>query len=152
MKHEDIRGAIVQILQESDPPTPPSALSEPGITAIKPETAADIIRSTIWPDIYKALQTQKPQMQLPDIKKVAGGKVFTVEFIKRSDNSKRVMNARLGVKSYLHGGNLTYNPAEKKLIPVFDIQKRKYRMISIPSISRLSIGGVTYTVNSSNKL
>lgn len=73
------------------------------------------------------------------------GKFFTVTFTKK-DGSKRVMNARLGVKAYLKGGELPYNPEDKGLLPVFDVQKREYRMININTISNLKIGSNDYEV------
>lgn len=73
------------------------------------------------------------------------GKFFTVTFTKK-DGSKRVMNARLGVKAYLKGGDLPYNPEDKGLIPVFDVQKKEYRMVNINTISHLKIGNNDYDV------
>ena len=74
------------------------------------------------------------------------GRVFTVTFIKRSNGQKRVMNARLGVKAYLRGGVLPYDPNTKGLIPCYDIQKKDYTMINIPGIVNLKTGGVEYNV------
>lgn len=73
------------------------------------------------------------------------GKFFTVTFIKK-DGTERVMNARLGVKAYLRGGELPYNPEAKGLIPVYDMQKRDYRMINVNTIKKLVIGNNTYDV------
>lgn len=73
------------------------------------------------------------------------GKIFTCIFQKK-DGSMRTMNARLGVKAYLHGGVLPYNPNEKRLIPVFDIQKREYRMINIDGIKEVRINNFIFKV------
>jgi hypothetical protein len=73
------------------------------------------------------------------------GKFFTVTFTKK-DGTTRVMNARLGVKAYLKGGELPYDPIAKGLIPVFDIPKRAYRMVNINTISKLKIGNNSYNV------
>jgi hypothetical protein len=56
------------------------------------------------------------------------------------------MNARLGVKAYLRGGVLPYDPNTKGLIPCYDIQKKDYTMINIPGIVNLKTGGVEYNV------
>jgi hypothetical protein len=72
------------------------------------------------------------------------GKIFTVVFTKRGDGSERVLNGRLGVKRYLKGGSLPFDPFEKGLIPVYDIQKKDYRMIPIDSMKYLKIGGQLY--------
>jgi hypothetical protein len=81
--------------------------------------------------------------------KATKGRFFTVSFIKRTDGTKRVMNARLGVKAYLKGGELPYNPNSKGthgLIPVFDIPKKAYRMINVDTITKLKIGNNEYQV------
>ena len=51
------------------------------------------------------------------------GKIFTATFYKK-DHTSRTMNCRLHVKKHLHGGTLKYNPKEKGLIPVYDLQKK----------------------------
>ena len=73
------------------------------------------------------------------------GKFFTVTFTKK-DGSERVMNARLGVKAYLKGGDLPYNPDENGLIPVYDMKNGGYRMINTSTINKLKIGNSEYTV------
>jgi hypothetical protein len=73
------------------------------------------------------------------------GKFFTVTF-KKKDGSERIMNARLGVKAYLKGGELSYNPDEKGLIPVYDMKNGGYRMVNVSTISKLKIGNSDYTV------
>lgn len=58
----------------------------------------------------------------------AGGRWFSVEFIKR-DGSLRKMVCRSGVTSHLKGGKLAYDPEKYNLMTVFDAQKRDYRMV-----------------------
>ena len=82
--------------------------------------------------------------------KATKGKFFTVTFTK-NDGSTRTMNARLGVKMYLKGGSLPYDPESKGLIPVWDpvAQKEKgngYRQIRISTITKLKIGNSIYNV------
>jgi hypothetical protein len=72
------------------------------------------------------------------------GKTFNVGFIKRSTGELREMNARLGVKKHLKGGDLPYDPFEKDLLPVFDMQKRGYRSISLDTIKYIKFAGETY--------
>ena len=74
------------------------------------------------------------------------GKMFTVTFIKKSNGQKRTMNARLGVRAYLRGGVLPYDPNTKGLIPCYDVQTEDYRMINIQGIVNLKTGGVEYNV------
>ena len=73
------------------------------------------------------------------------GKFFTATFIKK-DGTTRVMNARLGVKAYLKGGELPYDPESKGLIPVFDVKTGDYRMININTLTNLKIGSNTYSI------
>ena len=93
------------------------------------------------------------KLQLVDIIQLikgTKGAFFTVKFIKK-DGTERVMNCRLGVKKYLKGGELPYDPVAKGLIPVWDpIAAKKqdgsegYRTISINTISSAKIGGKEY--------
>jgi hypothetical protein len=73
------------------------------------------------------------------------GKFFTVTFTKK-DGTTRVMNARLGVKAYLKGGELPYDPDAKGLIPVYDVKTRDYRMVNVNTITKLKIGNNEYQV------
>jgi len=75
------------------------------------------------------------------------GKVFGVTFIKK-DGSRREMSCRLGVKSHLAGGELKYDPFERGLIPVYDMNKG-YRMVNLNTLQRISINGQTYNVSQS---
>ena len=79
---------------------------------------------------------------------VADGKIFTVEFIKK-DGTLRKMNARLGVKKYVKGVGLAFNPTERNLLPVFDMQKEAYRMINASTIQKIKIGGKEIVLESS---
>jgi hypothetical protein len=73
------------------------------------------------------------------------GKFFTVTFIKK-DGSERVMNARLGVKKYLKGGTLKYNPEDFNYITVYDMGAKDYRTVNANTIQKLKIGKNEYTV------
>jgi hypothetical protein len=73
------------------------------------------------------------------------GKFFTVTFIKK-DGSERVMNARLGVKKYLKGGTLAYDPAEFNYITVYDMGSKGYRMVNANTIKNLKIGKNEYVI------
>lgn len=77
--------------------------------------------------------------------KETNGKFFTVTFIKK-DGTERTMNARLGVKVYLRGGQLAYDAEEKGLIPVYDVKTKGYRMVNVSTITNLKIGKNEYTV------
>ena len=73
------------------------------------------------------------------------GHVFSVVFLKK-DGSIRKMQCRFGVKKHLKGGKLAFNPLERNLLVVFDMQKEAYRMINLETISNINMKGVEYNV------
>lgn len=74
------------------------------------------------------------------------GRIFSVVFYKRTDNSRREMVCRGKVYAGVLGVGLKYDPADHELISVFDMQKRAFRMISADTIETLKINGLTFTV------
>jgi hypothetical protein len=56
------------------------------------------------------------------------------------------MNARLGVKKYLKGGTLAYDPAEFNYITVYDMGSKGYRMVNANTIKNLKIGKNEYVI------
>ena len=93
-------------------------------------------------------ETPQGSISRPEAKQMikdTKGKFFTVTFTKK-DGTTRVMNARLGVKVYLKGGELPYDSEAKGLIPVYDVKTKDYRMVNINSITYLKIGNNTYEV------
>lgn len=77
------------------------------------------------------------------IKNLAGGTIFSCDFIKK-DGSARTMTCRLGVKKHLRGGELPFDPVEKGLLPVFDMQKQDYRMINLKTVTEIRVAGKVY--------
>ena len=76
---------------------------------------------------------------LAEIQK-AENTIFSVEFIKK-DGTVRTMVARLHVKKGVKGTGMAYNPIEKGLIPVWDMQKNGFRMINLKTVTKLQIKG-----------
>ncbi len=76
---------------------------------------------------------------LSEIQK-AENTIFSVEFIKK-DGTVRTMVARLHVKKGVKGTGMAYNPIEKGLIPVWDMQKNGFRMINLKTVTKLQIKG-----------
>jgi hypothetical protein len=131
------------------------------ITEQDPNTEPELsIGDKIEPEAEPTPEPDRPESTLPkeqplqNISKLEAaqkiretkGKMFTVTFIKKSNGQKRTMNARLGVKAYLRGGVLPYDPNAKGLIPCYDVQTKDYRMINIQGIVNLKTGGVEYNV------
>ena len=90
------------------------------------------------------------------IEKTATGKIFTVEFYKRGDGSLRVMNCRRNVQKGVKGVGLKFDPKEKDLLVVFDMQKvvkhtdgsedtkGAFRMINLSDLKSLKLEGASY--------
>ena len=84
------------------------------------------------------------------------GKVFTVNFVKRTTGEVRKMNARTRVRNYVTGEGMKYNPISKNLITVFDMaiaktlpkdQRHKaYRHINIDGLKTLLTNRKTYEI------
>lgn len=70
------------------------------------------------------------------------GKIFHVVFTKK-DGSERKMTCRLNVQKHLKGGKLSFDPAKKGLIGVFDMHNG-YRFINLNKIKSLTINKVKY--------
>lgn len=78
--------------------------------------------------------------KIQEIRSKAEDTFFSVHFIKK-DGSLRKMVARLNVKKGVKGIGMAYNPTEKGLLCVFDVQKQAFRMINIRTIRYLNIKG-----------
>jgi ribosomal protein S8E len=75
-------------------------------------------------------------MEIKEVIDMMGDKIFTVTFIKK-DGTVRVMNARRGVTKGVKGVGMSYNPSEKQLITVYDMQKGAFRMVNANTITEL---------------
>ncbi len=69
------------------------------------------------------------------------GKIFRVEFIKRTTGERRVMLCRLGVTKGVTGKGLKFDPAKKALMTVWDMQKQEWRMINLATVVSLKVAG-----------
>lgn len=75
-----------------------------------------------------------------------GNTIFSVIFVKRTNNEVRPMTCRFNVKKYLAGGELAYKPKDYNLIGVFDMQKTEYRMINLDTLMVLKLENETYHI------
>lgn len=90
------------------------------------------------------------------IEKTSKGQIFTVEFYKRSTGELRVMNCRRGVTKGVTGKGLKFDPKEKDLLVVYDMQKivkhtdgtedtkGAFRMINLSDLKALRMDGASY--------
>ena len=135
-RFQKLAGILVEAIEPPKPEeeTPEEAPEQEPEQAPTPETPSSTISRD---EAKKLIQATK-------------GKFLTVTFTKK-DGTTRVMNCRLGVKAYLKGGTLAYNPNDFNLIPVWDPQAHRvtgngYRMISVNTITALKIGANEYKV------
>lgn len=80
-----------------------------------------------------------------------GGKIFNIEFIKRTTGEHRSMTCRLGVKKGVTGKGMSFKPDEKNLLCVFDMQKDAFRMINLESLIFLKALGKTFSWNTNHE-
>lgn len=80
------------------------------------------------------------------VQQVQDGRIFTVEFIKRTNGEHRVMNCRTGVTAGTVGGSLPYDPAERELLPVYDL-KAGFRNVNLRDLVALRLGGQSFRWN-----
>lgn len=73
------------------------------------------------------------------------GEFFTV-VVRKKDGTLRTMNCRTGVKKYLSGGKLAYDPSKVLNVPVYSLDAKGYRTVKCSSIQSLSLSGDTYEV------
>lgn len=69
--------------------------------------------------------------------------IFSVDFTKKNGES-RTIQCRLGVKKGTNGKGLNFDPIEKGLLPVYDMQKQGFRMITLSTVTELRAGGQVY--------
>lgn len=80
-----------------------------------------------------------------------GDTIFTVTFVKK-DGTLRVMNARLGVKKYIRGGNEIANAkrkttlTENNMLSVYDIKEKDYRTINLNTVVSITARGITLQI------
>lgn len=80
-------------------------------------------------------------MNKEDFKNKVKGRFFKAKFIKK-DGTIREMTARFGVKRYLKGVGLKYNPENNNNIIVFDVKLKEYRTINLDRLIYLKSGDI----------
>lgn len=87
-----------------------------------------------------------PTVAMGKIISYNSGRIFSVKFTKK-DGSERKMVCRKGVKKGLSGFGAKYNPVERGLLAVYDVQKRAYRSLNFDTLQEFKMGGVSYKIN-----
>lgn len=79
------------------------------------------------------------------IRELAGNTIFSVKFVKRTNGELRTMVCRLNCNKDVNGKGSAYDPIEKGLLRVWDIQKSGWRMIPLDAIQQIKMHGQTYS-------
>ena len=81
------------------------------------------------------------------ISQLADGTIFSVMFVKRTTGERREMLCRLGVRKGIKGDSglgRAYDPLDKGLLTVYDMQRFSWRSIPVEGIEWLKIKGEVY--------
>lgn len=73
------------------------------------------------------------------------GLFVSVDF-KKLNGETRTLTGRLGVKSYLSGGQNKVESSDRPYLTMFDIQLRQYRTVNLSSVSEIRAEGKVYRV------
>lgn len=68
------------------------------------------------------------------------GSFFSATNVKKNGEIRKYC-CRTGVKKHLHGGNLPYNPVDKNIVIVYDVNKKDYRALNLNTLTHLRIKG-----------
>ena len=101
--------------------------------------------------------TFKPKVKLEKVKvllnrvnlksliEAENGRFVSVDYI-RADGIKRTLTGRLGVTSFLNGGQNTVEKDERPYLTMFDIQLRQYRTVNLKTVSAMRCNNKVYTI------
>ena len=84
--------------------------------------------------------SNNPQLFIRGIK-TTKGRIFRAVFTKK-DGTERTMVARTGVHKGVNGTGMSYNPESMGLIPVYDMQKKAWRMVNVNTMKSLKCGEI----------
>ena len=70
------------------------------------------------------------------------GKIFSATFEKK-DGTIRTINCRRAVKKGVKGVGMSFDPASKGLMVVYDMQKQSFKMINLNTLIEAKVNGRT---------
>ena len=68
------------------------------------------------------------------LKETSNKKIFSVTFVKRTTKEVRKMNAMRGVRKGVKGAGHSFNPSEKGLLCVYDMQIKDFRFVNLNDV------------------
>lgn len=96
--------------------------------------------------------TTRDRERVRRIIKATNGKFFKVTFTKRTTGELRTMICRTGVAKFANGKGRKYDPADKDLVTVWDLQAwdpekgdTGYRSINLRTVCEVKFRGMTQT-------
>ena len=75
----------------------------------------------------------------------SNGLIFRAEFTMK-DGSQSVLVGRTRVSKGVTGAGMSYDPESKGLMPVFDMQKKAWRMVNTRTMTSLKCGGIDINI------
>ena len=76
----------------------------------------------------------------------SNGRFMGVTFVKRGDNTVRMMNCRRGVKKGIKAGGTAKDRRRRGLYTVYDMVAKGWRSINISGIHMIRMNGTEYRV------
>jgi len=107
---------------------------------------AEVVGTVTWKgEILLHDQRVKPRKRwLRSLIGSTSGTIFSVTFTKRTTGEDRKMVCRTGVRKGVKGVGMSYDPGEKDLVVVFDMQKKGFRTIPLEGIKEIKVRGLRY--------
>lgn len=84
-------------------------------------------------------------MHVDEFRQVVGNKIFSALFVKKNGEIRKIV-ARLGVKKYLKGGELTYDASSHNNLIVFDLEKKEYRTIKFDNLLEIKYSNTEWNI------
>lgn len=77
---------------------------------------------------------------------IQDGKIFSVKFVKRTDGTVRDMTCRIGVKKGVKGVGHSFDPKEKRLLNVYEMDRQQFRFVNLADLLEAKVDGIHYVV------
>jgi hypothetical protein len=86
------------------------------------------------------------ETEVRDFLESLNGKMFGVDFIKRSDGTLRKMLATTNYESHLAGGEAKYDSKAKGLLVVWSLDSKGFRSIPLNNVQVIRAKGQVFTI------
>jgi hypothetical protein len=93
------------------------------------------------PGVRKALIIENTPEEIRRLLHENGGKIFAIDFTKRTNGEFRTLVGRFGVAKDLKGEGPNYNPADYDLIRLWDVENEGYRCVPLDAVHEIRMLG-----------